>query len=238
MNTKIKTGISYLDKILQGGFEKGSLIEVIGDAGAGKSTFGLQFAREGAKNKEKVLYISFEEPMESLKKTALGFGWDLDRQKNLSILTMVPFNFDKTFKNIVNTIKKKKPDRLVLDTVTCLSLYITKPRWKAPLARSSQLSLFTPSLADVRRGLYELAGELRKAGQTVLLLSEDGKDFQVASEVLKFISDGVIKIKISELETKVSRTLEVIKMRRVDHPLDIFPMEINKNGLSIKPLED
>lgn len=78
---RIKTGIGGLDSLIEGGFERGSLIEIAGSEGTFKSTFALQFAAEGVRNKEKVVYVSMEEQKESFLKTALVFGLEKEFSK-------------------------------------------------------------------------------------------------------------------------------------------------------------
>ena len=46
--TRIKTGIKGLDDLVGGGFVEGSTILLSGDAGSGKTIFGLQYLFNGA----------------------------------------------------------------------------------------------------------------------------------------------------------------------------------------------
>ncbi|HHE04503.1 MAG TPA: recombinase, partial [candidate division WOR-3 bacterium] len=55
---RIKTGISGLDEMLNGGLISGRPYIVTGSPGAGKTILGMQFLMEGAKNREKGMYIS------------------------------------------------------------------------------------------------------------------------------------------------------------------------------------
>ena len=62
MIKRIKSGIFGLDDLVQGGIPKNSIVLVSGEAGSGKSIFGLQFLVQGAKNNEKGIYVTFEQP--------------------------------------------------------------------------------------------------------------------------------------------------------------------------------
>src|SRR3990172_11691367 len=57
---RIKTGINELDKMI-GGFPAGKTILITGDAGSGKTIFGLQFANISCEENKKTAYISTEE---------------------------------------------------------------------------------------------------------------------------------------------------------------------------------
>jgi len=57
---RIDLGIEGLDEMVQGGVPERSLLVAIGAAGTGKTTFGLQFLREGIENDEKGVFITLE----------------------------------------------------------------------------------------------------------------------------------------------------------------------------------
>lgn len=236
MMTGVTTGIKYLDHIIGGGFEKGSIILINGHAGTGKTTLALHFITEGLAKKEKVLYISFEETLKNIEKTAERFGWSL-KSNNLVFREISPFNFDRAMKEVFSHIKKEKPDRVVFDTITCFTIYMSRPIWKSPPVKNSNMFLFVPSPADTRRSIYEMAKKLREAGSTVLLLSEEADSFVMINESLGFLCDGIIELRIEEIGTAVSRTMQVKKMRRTSHPLDRSPMEICSKGIEIKSIK-
>jgi DNA repair protein RadA/Sms len=72
------TGIGELDRVLGGGVVRGSLVLIGGEPGAGKSTLLLQAARELAKARPPVLYVSAEESAAQVKLRAdrLGIAGD------------------------------------------------------------------------------------------------------------------------------------------------------------------
>ena len=74
----VTTGIPGLDNILSGGFPPHRLYLVQGDPGVGKTTMALQFLREGARQGERVLYVTLSETREELHAVARSHGWSLD----------------------------------------------------------------------------------------------------------------------------------------------------------------
>src|SRR3989338_158496 len=63
---RIQTGIPGLYELIEGGIEKGGTILVVGSAGTGKTTFGLQFLYKGAVEfGDPGIFITFEEGKES-----------------------------------------------------------------------------------------------------------------------------------------------------------------------------
>lgn len=84
MLERIKTGIDTLDNIIEG-FPEGRTLLITGDAGSGKTIFGLQFAIRCAKDGLKTSYITTEEDSEDLERQSMSFGWDIDSLKKKEI---------------------------------------------------------------------------------------------------------------------------------------------------------
>ncbi len=57
---RIKTGCDSIDSLLNGGFERGCITEIYGEAGSGKTNICLQTAINLAKEGNKVIYIDTE----------------------------------------------------------------------------------------------------------------------------------------------------------------------------------
>jgi circadian clock protein KaiC len=74
----ISTGIEGLDSILGGGLTPYRTYLVEGEPGTGKTTTGLQFLAEGARNGESVAYITLAETAEELEAVAESHGLSLD----------------------------------------------------------------------------------------------------------------------------------------------------------------
>src|SRR3982751_4374852 len=75
---RVSTGIEGLDNVLSGGFPQGHFFLVEGAPGTGKTTLGLQYLMEGAKNGEKVLYVTLSESKAEIEKVARSHDWKLD----------------------------------------------------------------------------------------------------------------------------------------------------------------
>ena len=86
-DTRNKTGIKELDRVLGGGIVPGSLVLVGGDPGIGKSTLLLQVCQRMAKM-QKILYISGEESQTQIKLRANRMG---EFSQNLLLLCETNF---------------------------------------------------------------------------------------------------------------------------------------------------
>src|SRR5688572_14849858 len=76
--TTISTGVAGLDEILRGGIPAGYLYLLMGNAGSGKTTLGLQFLMEGRTRGERVLYVTLSETVNEIEDIARSHGWTLD----------------------------------------------------------------------------------------------------------------------------------------------------------------
>src|SRR5690242_7731593 len=75
---RFATGVRGLDAIMWGGLIPGRLYLLDGDPGAGKTTFALQYLREGLSRGDRCLYVTLSETYEELAAGALSHGWSLD----------------------------------------------------------------------------------------------------------------------------------------------------------------
>lgn len=70
-------GIDGLDNFFRGVLRKGSLVALIGQPGAGKTTFASAICYSNALRGSKCLYLSFFEDREKLFSNVSGLGLDL-----------------------------------------------------------------------------------------------------------------------------------------------------------------
>src|SRR5690606_18666165 len=125
-----------LDNVMRGGFPAGHLYLVEGDAGAGKTTLGLQFLLEGARRGERSLWISLSETEAQLRGTAQSHKWDLSGIEivNLShvdsgvpdgeysFFSPADIELNDVTSAIVEVIERLQPQRVVFDPFSDIKL--------------------------------------------------------------------------------------------------------------------
>src|SRR2546426_7515218 len=74
---RVSTGVEGLDDILGGGLPQGQVYLLEGGPGTGKTTIGLQFLLEGARQGERGLLITLSVPRPALETLAHSHGWSL-----------------------------------------------------------------------------------------------------------------------------------------------------------------
>ncbi|HKL90521.1 MAG TPA: ATPase domain-containing protein, partial [Allomuricauda sp.] len=76
---KIPSGIPGFDEVTNGGLPRGRPTLVCGDAGAGKTMFGMQFLINGVSSEQEPgIFVAFEESENDLKENMASLGWDLN----------------------------------------------------------------------------------------------------------------------------------------------------------------
>lgn len=224
---RVRTGIRGLDELVEGGFEKGSTVLLVGSAGTGKTLFGLQFLVEGAeKYGEPGIFISFGEERQNLYKHASGFGWDfegLEKKGLLKVLEYKPSQVEKLMKEgggqIRAQIRAMNAKRLVIDSITSYGLLFKDERQK-------------------RENTLEFLELLKKWGCTSLIISElPPKVAEIKEGSMAFLTDAIISLYYTKEEEKGIRvhSCEILKMRGTRHTNKLLALGFEKDGLAIYP---
>ena len=106
--SRIKTDIGELDRVLGGGIVKGSLVLVGGDPGIGKSTILLQMCKKLIDKNVEVLYVSGEESLSQIKMRAGRIG---KFDKDMLLLC------DNDMDNISAAIQKSNAEVVIIDSI-------------------------------------------------------------------------------------------------------------------------
>jgi len=231
---RIKTGIKGFDNLIEGGFPKGSTTLLSGTPATAKTIFGLEFLINGAeKFNESGLYVSFEEKIEDLENQAAQFNWNIKKLKTsekLKFISVPASEINKeTIKEIITNIKKNNIKRLVIDSLSTLS--INTPTVYSDINQIGEYA--------VKRFIYSFIDELRSMKDTTsLIISQTASDSELSrDDVSEFLCDGIIHVIFESMGGQFSRSLIVRKMRRTKNDEDIHPLEISKNGLVVHSIK-
>ncbi|MCW1291861.1 MAG: ATPase domain-containing protein [Candidatus Rehaiarchaeum fermentans] len=215
---RIKTGIIGLDEKLEGGFEKGSAIVVVGGPGSGKSIFGMQFLNQGLIDGEKCLYLSFEEGKDDIIKDMKILGMDPEtyiEKGNFIILESSPLDFE--YLTILDILRDKGISRFVLDSISTLSVYIDDP-------------------LKFRKLLLEMVTQLKRMNITSILIDEQVEERESGLKYFsgEYLADVVIVLYYTGLGGEFDRSMQIVKARRTNHERSLLPMKIGKGGIYVK----
>jgi KaiC domain protein len=222
---RIDVGIDGLDEMIQGGVPERSLMVAVGEAGTGKTTFGLQFLYEAVQNGERAVFITLEESRERVVQSAVDKGWEFDRhtaEGNLAVIDIDPIEMANSLTSIRNELPRLVEDfgasRLVLDSV-------------------SLLEMMYDDQSKRRTEIYDFTKSLKEAGVTTMLTSEASEDNPFASRygIIEYLTDAVVVLRYIRPEDfrETRLAVEIQKIRDANHSRETKPYEITHQGISV-----
>ena len=225
--SRVRTGITGFDELIEGGFERESIVLTVGSSGTGKTILSMQFLYKGiTEYNEPGVFISFEEEEESLYKHALQFGWDFEKLENenkFRLLVFKPHQVTKILEEgggqIRDALAEVSAKRVVVDSITAYGL-LFRDEYKR------------------REKVLEFFNLLRKWGVTSMIVCEDSpKDIEEQEGSIGFISDAIISLYYEHDREKGIRihSLEVLKMRGTKHTNKVCAVNFEKEGITVYP---
>jgi circadian clock protein KaiC len=226
----VSTGIAGLDHVLGKGLPAKRVYLIEGDPGAGKTTLGLQFLRDGIANGEKVLYVTLSETRAELTAVAESHGWTLEgmdvHELSPSEESVKPddqytffhpseVELSETTKAVLAEVDRINPSRVVFDSLSEMRLLAREP-------------------LRYRRQILGLKQFFIGRNCTVLLL--DDRTSQAGDLQLQSLAHGVVTLEQLAPEYGAERRrLRIIKMRGVRFQGGYHDFIIATGGLRIFP---
>ena len=222
---RVDIGIEGLDNMIQGGVPERSLMVVMGAAGTGKTTFGLQFIKHGLERGEPAVFIALEETHEGVVSTADDKGWDFSgyaAEDQLAVIDLDPIEMANSLASIRSElpalVNEFGATRLVLDSV-------------------SLLEMMYDSQATRRNQIFDFTQSLKRAGVTTMLTSEASEQTPYASRfgIIEYLTDAVFVLRYIRPEDfrETRLAVEIQKIRNANHSREMKPFEITHTGISV-----
>ncbi len=223
---RVKTGISGLDEMLNGGIPKRRHVAIYGGPGTGKTSFGFEFLYRGALANENGIYITLEETADDI----------LENMRSTFPM----------FTEVNNLIKAKKlqvvkPDKLELTEVAnVLEEGITKDSvLRATIDSATMIRLSFDKEVEYRQTLFEFFSLIRNLNCTSLTTVEASSPRRESLnyDIEHFVMDGIINLYNLEKENSRIRALEIFKMRGTNHSRNLVPFNVTPDGIQVYPKE-
>jgi len=228
---KCPTGIEGFDEITEGGLPKNRTTLISGNAGSGKTLFGIDFLIKGATDyKEPGILMSFEETEDELYKDVASLNMDLpdlvSRKKILlehvildrKDIQETDFNLEGIFVRLEEAIDSIGAKRLVLDSLESLFAGIT-------------------DIGILRLEIKRLFRWLKEKQVTAIVTGEPGENGSYTRHGMEeYISDCIVLLDNRVRDQIATRRIRVIKYRGSRHGTSEYPFVIDDEGLSVIPI--
>ncbi len=232
MSERVSTGIKKLDEILKGGFIKGRTYLISGEAGTGKTTFCLQFLREGALKGEPGLYVGIDERIPMVLEDARSLGWELTNlPSKIEFSDISPYFLELK-------AKKRPADMDFAHSIVDKLKSIIDEMGARRLAIDTIVPLVPPGdLSTIRDFIRELIFTIEETLRCTTIITSEipagtNKLSRYGAEEL--FASGVIVLGFHRKGNKLLRTLLVRKMRATPVDLTYYTFEIReKEGIVI-----
>lgn len=193
---KYTSGCRRLDELLGGGFESGTVTQLFGGAGSGKTNICLQLAVETVKRGKKVIFIDSEGFSAERFKQIAG-----DDAKKLAedIIIYEPMDFEQQYSAIkdLEKVLKENIGMIILDSATIF--------YRSELAHESQISRYDDerSIALIRELANQVAHLLvlaRKYDVAVIITNQiytdiDNNQFRpLGGNMIEHLSKNIIQL--------------------------------------------
>ncbi len=245
---RMPMSIQGLDENMEGGVPLTSNILVAGSSGTMKSSVCFNTIYNEAQAGRNVLYISLEQTYVSLLNQMINMGYDFQKV-DVTIIGSDPAIIKKKVKQI-NASKKghlilsdlgslrasKSKDTLNIDWWAIISKIVKTLKDDTDISAivlDSLNSLYVLSeFKSPRTKIFQIFNFFKELNVTSFFISEMPKDGSKYSEyeVEDFLADGVIVIQLVERNRKVTREINITKMRSTDVNTDVFTLEYSKGG--------
>jgi circadian clock protein KaiC len=219
---KVSTGIPSLNRMLNGGFNKGFSTMIAGSAGTGKTTFAVHFLHDGLKRGERCLLVGMEERPSVIVKIAAGYGIRLSKYIDSGQLTIlhrrpVDLNVYQMAQEIRDIVTTQKVSRVAFDAVSDIQTNVAGAR-------------------ALRDYVLSLVGLFESRGITSLwtnVIENTFGEFKISEANLSVAVDSIILLRYVEVDSYINKAISVLKMRGSEQDKALRRYEISAKGIEI-----
>jgi circadian clock protein KaiC len=218
---QLESGISEFDSMLHGGIEVGTVTLISGPTGVGKTTTGLQFARQGASQDNRTMIYTFEERERTLTERSEKLNIpvaDMVDEGNLEINYVRPGDYTTVefSQKVRRDVEEHENSIVMIDSLT---------GYKASFESAN----------DTRR-IRDLLSYLKDRGITVILIDEISRitgEFQVSDEQISHLADNIVFLRYVEYRGEMRKIIGVLKKRVSDFERSLREVSLTSDGMKV-----
>lgn len=223
----IGSGLPELDKLLNGGLERGTVTFFSGPTGVGKTSLGIQFMKEAAARGERSVLFTLEEEIDIIlgRSEAIQVGARAMLEKGTLVLEKIePLQFtpDEFAQRVRHEVEEQHARIVMIDSVSGYRLSMRGH--------------------DLVSQLHALTKYLQNMGVAVLLAVETAQltgDFRVTDYEISYLADNIIFLRYLEIDGELRKAIGVLKKRLSNFEKTLREFEITDKGIQIgQPLTD
>ncbi|MEN9245290.1 MAG: circadian clock protein KaiC [Thermostichales cyanobacterium SRBZ-1_bins_19] len=221
-NVRVSSGIAALDRMCGGGFFKDSIILATGATGTGKTSLVSNFIAEGCRQGERCILFAYEESRAQLSRNAHSWGIDLESMEKQGLLKIIcaypeSAGLEDHLQLIKSEIMSYKPSRIAIDSLSALARGVSPNAFRqfvigvTGFAKQEEITGFFTNTTDQFMGSQS-----------------------ITESHISTITDTIILLQYVEIRGRMSRALNVFKMRGSWHDNGICEYLMSSNGIEIK----
>jgi len=216
----VKSGNPALDLLVGGGLHRGTSVLLMGPAGAGKSSFAMQYACAAAQRGEHAAVFCFDENRGTIFQRCSGLGLDLQRHYEsgkVRLQQVDPAELSPgEFAHVIRRTVQQHQSRVVV--IDSLNGYLNA----MPEERFLQIHL------------HELLTYLAQQGVVTFLVVAQhgllGSTMQTPVDA-SYLADTVMVLRFFEAEGKLRRAISILKKRTGAHEDSLREYRLTSNGI-------
>ena len=217
---RVSSGLPRLDKMLTGGYHRGSNVLISGAPGTAKSTLAGLFAAAACRRGERTLYVSFDEGAAQIARNLRSVNVRVAPFLKSGLLRMYSTrtrgpNVDEQFNELRTLVRNFRPRCLVIDPLSALS---------AKLSHAAS--------ADAAQQFLDF---LKSDGITVVntsLMNGLSTDEATATGI-STIADTWIHLSYIVQDGERNRALTIVKSRGTGHSNQVRELRLSDAGVTL-----
>lgn len=220
---QISSGVPEIDKMLDGGLERGTTTIISGPTGVGKTTTGTLFTKEAAGRGEASAIYLFEESQATLvqrsKMVNIPVQEMIDRGtlhvRQVEALERTP---EELAQMVRHDVEEEGVRIVMIDGISGYEVAVE--------GSTKQLS----------RKLHSLCRWLTNQGVSVILIDEVGTvggHFEATQAGTSYLADNIVFLRQIEIDGELRKVIGVLKKRVSDFERQLREIEITEHGVRV-----